>query len=152
RSVMPSDLVFVDPPYSAVQYSRFYHVLETIARGSCGSVSGVGRYPPFEERPRSLFSLLSKASDAMDRLLSLLGQRGCGVVMTFPQHACSNGVVGEKLISRAREWFEIDVMPVRTRHSTLGGNNFGRSARRTSVELIFSMKPRSRKLTRPRDF
>ncbi|MCB9133375.1 MAG: DNA adenine methylase [Anaerolineales bacterium] len=26
-----NDLVFVDPPYSSVQYSRFYHVLETVA-------------------------------------------------------------------------------------------------------------------------
>ena len=39
------DLVFIDPPYSGVHYSRFYHVLETIARGSCGEVTGVGRYP-----------------------------------------------------------------------------------------------------------
>ncbi len=28
KTLNRSDLVFVDPPYSAVQYSRFYHVLE----------------------------------------------------------------------------------------------------------------------------
>jgi len=46
-----SDLVFVDPPHAAVQYSRFYHVLETIASGYCGEVSGSGRYLPSELRP-----------------------------------------------------------------------------------------------------
>jgi adenine-specific DNA methylase len=144
-AISKTDLVFLDPPYSAAQYSRFYHVLETIARGSCGPVSGVGRYPPFAERPRSLFSLAGEASSAMTHLLETLGKRGCGVVMTFPQHGCSNGVVGESLIGAAREWFEVDVTAVRTRHSTLGGNNSGRSARRSSVELILSMQPRRRK-------
>ena len=38
-----SDLVFVDPPYSGVQYSRFYHVLETIASGMEQPVSGTGK-------------------------------------------------------------------------------------------------------------
>jgi 16S rRNA G966 N2-methylase RsmD len=142
HEVGPGDLVFLDPPYSAAQYSRFYHVLETVARGSCGVVSGGGRYPPFEERPRSRFSLLSEANQAVEELLCALGQTGCAVVMTFPQHGCSNGVVGEELISMARQWFEVDVTSVNTRHSTLGGNNTSRSARRKTVELILSLTPR----------
>lgn len=145
REVGPRDLVFLDPPYSAVQYSRFYHVLETIARGSCGVISGEGRYPPFDERPRSLFSLLSQANVAIGKLLATLGQSGCGVVMTFPQHRCSNGIVGEELISVAREWFEVDVTVVNSRHSTLGGNNTSRAARQTSSELILSLQHRRRK-------
>jgi adenine-specific DNA-methyltransferase len=45
RGLQESDLVFIDPPYSGVQYSRFYHVLETIADGGRGPVTEVGRYP-----------------------------------------------------------------------------------------------------------
>jgi len=48
KELKRDDLVFIDPPYSGVHYSRFYHVLETIARGECGKVDGVGRYPPRE--------------------------------------------------------------------------------------------------------
>jgi 16S rRNA G966 N2-methylase RsmD len=73
RELGPGDLVFLDPPYSAAQYSRFYHVLETVARGSCGAVSGGGRYPPPEERPRSRFSLKSEGARAIRELLQVLG-------------------------------------------------------------------------------
>ncbi|MHB1988270.1 MAG: DNA adenine methylase [Acidimicrobiales bacterium] len=142
KEARPGDLVFLDPPYSAAQYSRFYHVLETVARGSCGPVSGGGRYPPAAERPRSSFSLLSQANQALRELLSVLGKSGCRVVMTFPQHGCSNGISGEDIINVAREWFEVDVTSVRIRHSTLGGNNAGRAARRSAMELILSMQPR----------
>lgn len=142
REIGPGDLVFLDPPYSAAQYSRFYHVLETVARGSCGAVSGGGRYPPPDERPRSCFSLKSEATKAIRELLQVLGRSGCRVVMTFPQHSCSNGIVGEELVAMAREWFEVDVTSVNTRHSTLGGNNTSRSARRVGLELILSLSPR----------
>jgi adenine-specific DNA-methyltransferase len=142
KEVGPGDLVFLDPPYSAAQYSRFYHVLETVARGSCGPVSGAGRYPPTSERPRSSFSLLSRANEALMELMTVLGNSGCRVVMTFPQHGCSNGISGEGIITMAREWFEVDVLSVRTKHSTLGGNNTGRASRQSGTELILSMQPK----------
>lgn len=53
NQVTEGDLVFLDPPYSGVHYSRFYHVLETVAVGKVGEISGIGRYPPSNERPRS---------------------------------------------------------------------------------------------------
>ena len=70
--VRTSDLVFVDPPYSGVQYSRFYHVLETIARGSCEKVEGEGRYPPYSERPNSTYSRKSSALESIINLLQSL--------------------------------------------------------------------------------
>lgn len=140
--VVEGDLVFVDPPYSAAQYSRFYHVLETVAQGSCGTVSGEGRYPPPSERPRSLYSLRSRAPQALAELLDALGRTGCEVVMTFPQQQCSNGLSGEAVIDLAKQWFEVDVSSVVMRHSTLGGNNLQRAARRSSRELIMAMAPK----------
>lgn len=143
EQVSSGDLVFLDPPYSAAQYSRFYHVLETIARGSCGVVEGEGRYPPPNERPRSKWSLKSEALDALKDLLALLGERQCRVVMTFPQYGCSNGIVGEQIADLARRWFVVDTMAIPMRHSTLGGNNAGRSSRRDALELVLTMQPRS---------
>lgn len=142
KKINEHDLVFLDPPYSAAQYSRFYHVLETVAHGECGPVSGVGRYPASDRRPRSTFSLKSAAPKAIADLLGSLGAARCEVVMTFPQYGSSNGIVGEDLVALAREWFHVDVDSVATRYSTLGGNNNERASRMRSMELILAMRPR----------
>jgi adenine-specific DNA-methyltransferase len=144
------DLVFLDPPYSAAQYSRFYHVLETIARGQCSAVSGVGRYPPAAERPSSRFSLKGQALDALQILLDRLRMSECRIVMTFPQQRSSNGLSGESIVQAARGPFEVDITSVVARHSTLGGNNSARAARRSSQELIMVMRPRTRSRGRSR--
>ena len=135
-----SDLVFVDPPYSAVQYSRFYHVLETLARGWCGDVSGVGRYPSQEERPQSLYSRSSSSSAAFRELLCSLSDRGCRVVVTFPQGKCSNGMSGEWIEETAKCFFKVSRRTVSTRFSTLGGNGKVRDARKDVKELILVLR------------
>ncbi len=137
-----SDLVFVDPPYSDVHYSRFYHVLETVARGGCGKVTGAGRYPPSEERPTSAFSRKGESLNAIERLLRRLSQRGCTVVMTFPAKACSNGLSGMNVLNQAERWFTVGKREVKTRFSTLGGNNSHRDARQMSCELILLLRPK----------
>ena len=67
--------VYVDPPYSKLQYSRYYHVLNVLLAYDYPSVHGSGRYPPtatrfssrFEYQPsvakREFIELLRKAAD-----------------------------------------------------------------------------------------
>ena len=136
------DLVFIDPPYSGVHYSRFYHVLETIARGTCGTVSGTGRYPPPVERPTSSFSRKGEAVDALEQLLTRLSQSGCTVILTFPADECSNGLSGTIVLEEARRSFKVVQKTVKTRFSTLGGNNAHRHARQLANEMILLLKPK----------
>ena len=142
KEVRSSDLVFIDPPYSEVQYSRFYHVLETIAQGRCSKVSGVGRYPPQLERPRSEYSLRSQSSKALESILDILSSKGCKVVMTFPRKECSNGLSGDQVISLSRKYFR-NVATRTPRHaklSTLGGfKDTKRGARQVSTEMILTL-------------
>ena len=142
----PTDLVFVDPPYSGVQYSRFYHVLETIAVGKCGDVSGVGRYPPRNERPQSKFSNISESKDELKLLLKNLSLTGATVIFTFPRGKCSNGLSSTIVRQYARRFFLVeDVEAVKSKFSTLGGNDAGsRKARQNSVELILVLRPKPR--------
>lgn len=141
------DLVFVDPPYSGVHYSRFYHVLETIAGGRCEEVSGTGRYPPPDCRPRSRYSVQSEAEDALDDLLDLISSAGATAILTFPDHACSNGLSGEAVRDIASEYFRVSEAAVATQFSTLGGTSAdqaaegGRAARHKAHELILLLKP-----------
>ena len=137
-----TDLVFIDPPYSSVHYSRFYHVLETIARGGHVRVSGIGRYPPQELRPRSRYSLPSQAGFALHQLLETIGRCGAGVIVTFPAGRASNGLSGSQVIEIARKWFKVNYVKVKSRFSTLGGNTRNRSARVRSEELLLSLDPK----------
>ena len=101
------DLVFIDPPYSGVHYSRFYHVLESIAQGTCGAVSGVGRYPSQEFRPRSKYSVGSESVGVLDELLGTVASRGARGILTFPDHECSNGLSGETVRELAKRYFRV---------------------------------------------
>lgn len=137
----PGDLAFVDPPYSGVHYSRFYHVLETVARGHVSSVSGIGRYPPAEERPFSAFSVKTQAQSAFDQLLALLARRGASVIITFPAAKASNGLSGDDVKEIAAEHFRIEEEKVSSRFSTLGGDSRRRAARQDTDELILTLSP-----------
>ena len=151
------DLVLVDPPYSGVQYSRFYHVLETIARGKCGKVSGIGRYPALSERPQSKFSNAGQSLKALESLLSALAKREVTVIFTFPKGESSNGLSGNKIIEYSKKYFNLDKR--RTHHhviagrfSTLGGNNKVNKhnklkySRIDSEELVLLLKPKNKQL------
>ena len=147
KKLRKGDLVFIDPPYSGVHYSRFYHVLESIARGRSGVVSGVGRYPEERHRPRSKYSLQSEASDALDNLLKTIAGRGSKIVMTFPNHSCSNGLSGDAVYKIACRHFDVKRKSVASRFSSLGGtsdnrgNEAGRAARRNTRELVLTLTP-----------
>lgn len=152
------DLVIVDPPYSGVQYSRFYHVLETIARGKCGPVSGVGRYPSLSERPQSAFSKAGESLEALEDLISELARKETTVIFAFPKGECSNGLSGDKIIEVAKKWFDIDKASRIHEHdvvvgkfSTLGGNNKLKlkgnrlkTSRVKSEELLLLLKPKAK--------
>jgi adenine-specific DNA methylase len=43
-----ADVYYIDPPYNSRQYSRFYHVLETLTKWDSPVLSGVALKPPIE--------------------------------------------------------------------------------------------------------
>jgi adenine-specific DNA-methyltransferase len=142
KLVNDEDVVFVDPPYSGVHYSRFYHVLETIARGTSSEVSGVGRYPPPSERPRSKYSLRSEAREAISDLLQSVAEKGATAIVTFPDKKCSNGISSYLLRKISSEHFrKVEQKVVRGRFSTLGGDGEHRDARQPSAELVLILRP-----------
>lgn len=142
KTVQEQDLVFLDPPYSGVHYSRFYHVLETIARGRKVKVSGEGRYPPTEERPTSKYSMSSFSKSTLDDLLKNLSIKKANVILTFPKGKASNGLSGRMVRTIAKKYFTIKQEEIKNRFSTLGGNSFTRPARKSVNELVLYLEPK----------
>ena len=136
-----ADLAIVDPPYSGVQYSRFYHVLETIATGVEEPVTGKGRYPPLTARPQSAFSNRGQSKEALVNLLENLSRAQATVIFTFPAGESSNGLSGDIVAEIADRFFNVQERRVFSgRFSTLGGNNSNRAARSKSEELVLVMR------------
>lgn len=149
RSLKEGDLAFIDPPYSGVHYSRFYHVLETISQGSCGEVTGVGRYPDTKLRPKSKFSTISQSKEALESLLKTVSSRGAKAILTFPDHECSNGLSGDIVREVASKHFTIGGGKVDSKFSTLGGTSdkkrkseAARAARQHAKELMLVLSPK----------
>jgi adenine-specific DNA-methyltransferase len=135
--LQPGDLVFADPPYSDVHYSRFYHVLETLTRGLSVSVSGVGRYPPFAQRPVSSFSRKGEANKAAGALIDACSARQVSLVLTFPSKGASNGLTTADFIDFGRDKFSsIETEEVSSTFSTLGGTSADRGGRKACTESI----------------
>lgn len=61
-------LVYLDPPYSEAQYSRFYHLLETAVKYDDPILNHKGLYR--EERFQSAFSYRSKASGEFEKVVT----------------------------------------------------------------------------------
>jgi adenine-specific DNA-methyltransferase len=71
-SVRPSDVVYLDPPYTKRQYAAYYHILETIAAGDSPTVEGVTGLRPWKDK-LSPFCYKMRALHALERLVAGIG-------------------------------------------------------------------------------
>jgi adenine-specific DNA-methyltransferase len=147
-SLGENDVVFIDPPYAGVQYSRFYHVLESIAAGSHVNVTGAGRYPPRSLRPQSRFCKKRTSAEALKELLSRISHQGSRAILTFPEGECSNGLSGKAVRECANEFFSLKAKYVDSRFSSLGGRKEPTEGAKTRMprmpvrEMILLLDPR----------
>lgn len=142
KHLQEGDLVFLDPPYSGVHYSRFYHVLESFARGGINSFSGSGRYPDPKDRPKSSYSMKGKSTESISSLLQNIALKKAKAIITFPNGECSNGLSGEIIKTISQQNFIVSKEMIKGKFSTLGGNNSNRPARKESEELVLLLTPK----------
>jgi adenine-specific DNA-methyltransferase len=82
-------VVYADPPYTDDQYSRYYHLLDTLILYDYPNVTGAGLYRPL--RFQTPFSVKSKAVRAFENLISSTAALGADMVLSYP----SNGLIHE---------------------------------------------------------
>ena len=109
----------------------------------------MGRYPAPMHRPRSKYSIGTMSAKALDDLFATISSKGARAVLTFPDHACSNGLSGDIVRKTAKKYFRISEEVVKSKFSTLGGNGRlsktgkkGRAARQKANELILVLQPK----------
>jgi adenine-specific DNA-methyltransferase len=80
-------VIYADPPYTDDQYSRYYHILETLVLYDYPSTSGAGLYRP--DRFCTPFSHKSKAPQAFDCFVKAAADTRADLVLSYP----SNGLL-----------------------------------------------------------
>lgn len=66
-----ADVAFIDPPYNSRQYSRFYHVLETITKWDKPKLTGTAMKPPEENMSEYCRNSAPKAFDDLIKSLKV---------------------------------------------------------------------------------
>lgn len=113
-------VIYADPPYSKAQYSRYYHVLETIVLYDYPDCTGKGRYRA--GRFMTGFSQSAKVTGEMQRLVNSAAQTNCELYLSYPTNGLlySAGSSVEAVMRRSYPKVE-KVASVPLRHSTMGG-------------------------------
>lgn len=130
--------VYVDPPYSKLQYSRYYHVLNVLLAYDYPTVTGTGRYPPREQRFSSRFEYQpGMARRELSDLVKHCAARGLTTMISYGDA----GFVGiETLISELSGSFQrVEVFTEALRHHSQG--RIMASARHRVLEHVLVGRP-----------
>lgn len=112
--------VYADPPYTKDQYSRYYHVYETLFRYDYPDASGAGRNR--SDRFTTGFSLKSAVVASFADLCRNVSRMGVPLVISYPS-AGLLGDAGTSVELIAKEYFKsVSNRPISANHSTMGAS------------------------------
>jgi adenine-specific DNA-methyltransferase len=128
-------IVYADPPYGKDQYSRYYHVLETLVRYDYPTSSGAGRYRP--DRFTTPFSLKTKVLQAFRSLFAEISTRGWTLVLSYPSSGLLHAAHSQPLDELLSEYFSgvERAIATPTLHSTLGARHG--VAKTSAAEIVW---------------
>ena len=128
-------VIYADPPYTSDQYSRYYHLYETLLLYDYPESIATGRYRP--DRFRSPYSLKTQVATAMESLVSDCAKLGSRLVLSYPEHGLLPNS-RQYILSLLKRYYGsvASVVSFDHFHSTLGGSK-GQEKNRVK-ELLFS--------------
>ena len=114
-------VVYCDPPYTADQYSRYYHVWETMINYDYPETTGAGQYR--SDRFTTPFSIKTKCVEAMRDLIQKVSAKGADLVLSYP----TNGLLyeaGQNPINLLEEKYKSVELKIdlEHKHSTFGAS------------------------------
>ncbi|UYL09435.1 DNA adenine methylase [Bdellovibrio sp. SKB1291214] len=110
------DLIYADPPYSFVHYSRFYHATESLVKYDYQLPQYKGRYRT--DRHQSPFCQGMTVQSAFEEIFKWGALRGKAVLLSYS----NTGMISqEAIIKTAQKYgYRNEVKEVHYEHSTLG--------------------------------
>jgi adenine-specific DNA-methyltransferase len=81
RIIEKNSIVYADPPYSSVHYSRFYHAIETLVKYDHPQIRYKGRYR--DDRHQSPFDKRKEVKDAFSLLFKNVKARESHLVLSY---------------------------------------------------------------------
>lgn len=117
---LPS-VIYADPPYTADQYSRYYHLYETLLQYDYPASSGIGRYRP--DRFVSRFSLKTEVANAFEHLISNTARLGCQLVLSYPENGLFENTKHNVMSLLGKHFSKCEIAhEIQHKHSSLGGS------------------------------
>lgn len=120
--------VYADPPYTRDHYSRYYHVLETMAlrdepevattKIRSNGVPRLSRGVYRLQRHQSPFCIPAKAADAFEQLFARVAARGTPLILSYSPYQVSTGnrprlLTMDELLAIAEKHFnEVEPVPI----------------------------------------
>lgn len=129
--------VYADPPYTKDQYSRYYHVYETLYRYNFPSSHGRGRAPG--GRVSTEFCLKSGVDEAFRSMMQHVAARGLPLVLSYPSNGLlhTTGAKIEDIVDGSMKIVAVESFPAK--HSTLGASKG--SSTKDATENLYVCRP-----------
>ena len=157
RDVAPLAAVYADPPYTRDHYSRYYHVLETMAlrdepevattKIRSNGVPRLSRGIYRLHRHQSPFCIPRKAAGAFERLFAAVAGRGIPLILSYSPYRANSGnrprllTIDELLGIAERHFDDVELTPV----GGMAHNKLNLTERNVNVqghaEVLISCRP-----------
>ncbi len=117
--IEPNSLVYADPPYAFVHYSRFYHALETLVKYDYPDVDHKGRYRT--DRHQSPFCKRTEVKPAFTKIFSKIKVKNSNLILSYS----NTGMISlYEILDIAKKTlgnnYEVKTKEVAYKHSTMG--------------------------------
>jgi len=108
--------IYVDSPYTSDQYSRFYHILETVCKYDNPELSYKAKYR--NNRIMSDFCYKKTVSDQFEKIISFGKRNGSSIVISYSNH----GVIpADKILKIGEKYYkDCSIKHLNYEHSSQG--------------------------------
>ncbi|SER16904.1 adenine-specific DNA-methyltransferase [Neolewinella agarilytica] len=135
KYIEPNSIVYADPPYQFVHYSRFYHALETLVKYDYPEVKFKGRYRT--DRHQSDFCIKSKVRGAFTDLFANVASADSSLVLSYSETGMISFDDLLRLAKETMKGYKVEVRELDYIHSTMGRQK-DKSRKVVEVMLICS--------------